>query len=159
MGKVIKRIDPQGVGVAAKTESYTYYANGLLKTKVDRNQVTTTYIYDVHQCLLSENTGGEVISYIYDKNGNQLTQTDSTGITTRIYDEANRVTEKTVPNFGKSIYTYDITSGVIPGYYATETKDPTGDITRKVYDQVGRLSSLGSGLQAVIYTYYANWNH
>lgn len=88
--KLEKKIDQSGkagsVYINAKTESYTYYANGNLKSVTDRNGVITSYEYHVFGRLLTQTAGATAISYTYDNNGNQLTMTDSTGTTTREYD-------------------------------------------------------------------------
>jgi YD repeat-containing protein len=58
----------ESVGVAAKTVSLTYRANGSVATETDRNGVTTTYAYDIHGRTLSKAAGGRTISYTYDAN-------------------------------------------------------------------------------------------
>ena len=164
--KVIRKIDQGGrtgspgsyTYVPAKTETYTYYADGSLAQKVDRKGNTTTYLYDIHGRLLSQTIGQAAITYTYDKNGNQLTMTDSTGTTTRTYDELNRTVTKTVPSIGQSTYAYDLTSGVPTGFAKETTTDPKGNITSKVYDKVGRLSTVIADGQTTTYTYDANGN-
>jgi YD repeat-containing protein len=71
--------------------------------KTDRNGNLHSYTYNVHGRMLSENIGSSIsgsniinISYTYDNNGNVLTMQDSSGTTTRTYDELNRVTIKAV---------------------------------------------------------------
>jgi YD repeat-containing protein len=93
---------------ATKIETYTYYPDGSMKTKTDRNGVTTYYTYDVHGRLISQSAGEETITYTYDGNGNQLLMTDATGATARTYDELNRVVTKSVPGFGTMVFKYDI---------------------------------------------------
>jgi len=75
----ISRSDNAGVGVAAKTESYTYFADCKIATKKDRNGVTIAYGYDIHGRRLCQTAGISTVSYTYDANGNQLTTTDTTG--------------------------------------------------------------------------------
>ena len=89
MNKLKKRYDNGGVGVAAKTEKYTYNANGLLGTKTDRNGDVTTYDYYGSGKLKSQTVGTISITYGYDGNGNQTSIADATGTTNRIYDELN----------------------------------------------------------------------
>ncbi|QSX04823.1 RHS repeat protein [Sedimentibacter sp. zth1] len=157
MNKLRKKIDPNGINNASKTESYKYRADGLLKSKVDRNRKKTTYTYDIFGRLLCENADGEIKSYTYDNNGNLLTMTDNTGTTTRTYDEQNRVTTKTVPVIGQTIYQYDIPSN-ISGYIVEKTTDPKGNISEKTYDKVGRLYSVKTGDKITKYDYYTNGN-
>jgi len=57
LNKLLTKVDQGGAGIAAKTETYTYNPDGTMKTKVDRNAVTTTYIYDVHGRLTSQVAG------------------------------------------------------------------------------------------------------
>ncbi len=172
--KIARKIDAEGrtgqpgsyTYIAAKTESYTYYADGSLKTQIDRNGETITYSYDIHGRLVSKSAGAESIAYTYDKNGNLLTTVDSTGTTTRTYDEMNRVTSKDVPNFGTTTFGYDIltTGGVwgvssgqlTAGFVAEGTKDPKGNITTKVYDKAGRLKYVNADGQTTTYEYYDN---
>ncbi|MCX7923145.1 MAG: DUF6531 domain-containing protein [Clostridia bacterium] len=164
--KVIRRIDHNGrTGTAgsftympAKTVSYTYYADGSLKTQTDRNGNTTNYTYDIHGRVLCKTTGDVTISYTYDNNGNQLTVTDSTGTTTRTYDDLNRVITKVVPGIGKTTFSYDIISGVEEGYVAETSKDPRDNLTIKVYDRVGRLYKVIADNKITTYNYYDNGN-
>jgi RHS repeat-associated protein len=165
---VVRRIDHGGrtgtpgeyVYDPIKTESYTYYADGTLKTRIDRNGETTTYTYDCHGRLKSETVGGSTISYTYDGNGNQLTITDDTGATIRTYDELNRVTSKTVPNVGTVEYGYDILEGVETGETSEKTTDPAGNVTTRIYDRTGRLKVAIEGditsTARTTYEYYAN---
>lgn len=143
------RID--GAGLA---ETYTYYANGAMHTKTDRNTVITTYMYDIFGRIACQTAGQESISYTYDDNGNQLTMTDSSGTTERTYDELGRVLTKTVPVFGTSAYEYDILDRAM-GEYSEKTTDPAGNITIKGYDKAGRLVSVkdSSDAEPTTYTY------
>jgi len=147
---------------SSKVESYTYHPNGLMKTKKDKNGATTSYEYDCHGRLDKKSVGSLSVVYTYDGNGNQLTMTDGTGITERIYDELNRVKTKIVPKFGTTIYTYDITSGVDTGFIAEQSKDPKGNITTKVFDKAGRIKYVYDGTvtssSKTQYNYYDNGN-
>jgi Rhs family protein len=138
-----KKTNPGGEGNPAKTETYTYYADGSLKSKTDRNGKTTQYIYDVHGRMLSQSIGSNTISYTYDNNGNQLTMTDTTGTTIRTYDGEKRVTSKTVPGFCSTVFTYDIVQGQQLGCDAETVADAKGNISTKVYGKAGRLSVGG----------------
>ena len=139
-----------------KTETYTYNADGSLAAKTDRNGITTSYAYDIHGRLLSETAGEESIAYTYDRNGNRLTMTDGTGTTARTYDELNRVLTKEVPNIGKSVYTYDIISGMESGCWAETTADPKGNVTKKEFDRTGRLKAVAADGKTTVYTYFDN---
>ena len=162
--KVSKRIDHNGrTGTPgkysynlAKTETSTYNADGTPAAKTDRNGKTINYTYDIHGRLLTQTIGSETITYTYDGNGNQLTMTDSTGTTVRTYDELNRVTAKTVPNIGKSVYEYDIITGMEPGCWTENTTDPKGNVTTKEYDRVGRLKAVTADGKTTTYSYLDN---
>ena len=162
--KATRRTDPGGrAGTPGsytynpeKTETYTYNADGSLATKTDRNGITTSYAYDLHGRLLSETAGEESIAYTYDRNGNRLTMTDGTGTTARTYDELNRVLTKEVPSIGKSVYTYDIISGMETGCWAETTADPKGNVTKKEFDRTGRLKAVTADGKTTVCTYFDN---
>jgi RHS repeat-associated protein len=154
---VTAKIDAEGNGNPSRTESYTYYMNRLMSAKTDRNGVITEYTYDIFGRLKSEDAGGEIQTYTYDNNGNLLQMTDSMGTTIRTYDQLNRNTSKTVPDIGKSIYTYDIVTEA-EGTYSERTTDPKGNITLKTYDKAGRLSAVTVGEETTSYEYLANGN-
>ncbi len=142
-----------------KIESYTYYANGTMSKKVDRNGTVTTYIYDIHGRKLSETIGNIAKSYTYDNNGNQITITDNTGTTKRTYDELNRVTSKSVPEIGTAVYKYDITKGINgleSGNFGESETDPKGNVTIKIYDKTGRIIKVMADKDITTYTYYDN---
>ncbi|MGB7605591.1 MAG: RHS repeat-associated core domain-containing protein [Lutisporaceae bacterium] len=141
-----------------KVESYTYNADGIINTMTDRKGIVTTYIYDIHGRLMSRNTGSQTISYTYDNNSNQLTMTDSTGTTTRTYDELNRTTTKNVPSIGMNTYVYDISINVAAGNIKETATDAKGNNVEKVYDKIGRLASVISAEGTTTYTYYDNGN-
>ncbi len=167
--KVIKKIDAGGVtGTAGnlaydtmKIETYSYFADRQLESRTDRNGKTTNYIFDIHGRKLNEAVGDICINYTYDNNGNQFNMTDSTGTTTRTYDELNRVTTKTVPGIGKSTFIYDKidnsenNSIIKNGGYAETTTDPKGNITTKIYDKLGRLKVIIADGKAVNNKYNA----
>ncbi|MGE5328496.1 MAG: RHS repeat-associated core domain-containing protein, partial [Deltaproteobacteria bacterium] len=147
--KAKKMTDAKG-----KEETYSYNINGALVQKTDRNGITTTNEYDIHGRLISQQAEGISIQYTYDNNGNQLTMTDGTGTTQRIYDQINRVIEKTVPEIGTTGYEYDIIEGT--GKVAERTTDSKNNTTKKVYDKAGRLYKVEADGETTIYSYYDN---
>jgi len=157
------RIDAGGLegGIIdqAKAEFYTFFPDGSLAEKVDRNGVIHVYTYDIHGRRTSDDAGGEIITYTYDNSGNLLVMTDNSGTTTRTYDELGRVTSKTMPLIGRTVFEYDITAGIPAGFVAERTTDPKGNITLRVYDRAGRLHQVRDGNAVVAtYTYFANGN-
>ncbi|MFC5404398.1 S8 family serine peptidase, partial [Cohnella soli] len=149
---------------SSKVESYAYTASGQLKTQVDRNGNTTTFLYDAHNRLISKSVDGSglvlkdnAIFYTYDNNGNQLSMKDPSGLTTRSYDELNRVITKSVPGLGTTTFQLDQTAGLTSGFVAEISTDPKNNVTTKVYDKTNRLVEVrdGAALQAS-YTYYAD---
>lgn len=158
-----KRIDAGGRSGSAgfytydlkKVEAYTYYPNGLMKEKVDRNGIHTTYKYDIHGRLIETKAGSLTVSNTYDKNGNKLTMTDATGTTGRVYDALNRCIVKTVPNIGTTVFDYDVMTEL--GAYMEVTTDPRGNGSAKVYDELGRVIAVKDGETVkATYEYYEN---
>jgi len=93
-----------------REETYTYWPDGLLKTKTDRKGQTVTYTYDAHKRLVNKSysTGGS-ITYTYQ--GQKLMQVLDTTITPNEthsfgYDDAYRVTTNTQGPRGSLTYTY-----------------------------------------------------
>ena len=118
--------------------------------------------------MITKTIDKKEIAYTYDANGNQLTITDETGKTARIYDGLNRVITKSVPHLGASTYEYDIpvNSQTVPemtasytlpeGSTAEKTTDAKGNETTKIYDGAGRLAYVISEGKVTGYTYDAN---
>jgi RHS repeat-associated protein len=143
--------------VSSKVESYTYTADGQMHEKTDRNGNTTHYDYDIHVRLLSQTVGALSIEYTYDNNGNILTnKVNGTDTTTRTYDAFNRTISKTVPIIGTSTYDYDITDDVPAHCTGERTTDPMDNVTLRVYDPVGRLSTVTANGMTSTYTYNDN---
>jgi RHS repeat-associated protein len=95
----------------------------------DGNTQKTSYTYDnADRVKTISYADSSVISYIYDKNGNVLSETDNTGLTSFQYDGLNRITLKTLPG---------------------------GTTISMGYDNVGNLSSYNDGTGKVSYTYDA----
>ena len=63
-------------GSALSSYSYTYYDNGLQKTKTDSYGITT-YTYDGTGRVLKVEAPGKTIVYAYDKAGNRLSQNET----------------------------------------------------------------------------------
>jgi RHS repeat-associated protein len=87
---------------AGASTSWTYDAAGNRLTQTAPSAVVTTYTYDSADRMLTAGAS----TFTYDKNGNQLTATTSSGTTTNAYDSANRLLTSSGPN-GTSNFTYD----------------------------------------------------
>ena len=155
----VLRADPGGISGSSyderRIERFSYYPDGKLQSKRDKNGVTTSYAYDVYGHVTSENAGGEITSYQYDGAGNLLSVAGASGAIVRAYDALNRVASKTVPVFGTTVFAYDITAGV-PAGHVGESTTASGRTVTKVYDKAGRLAQVKDGGSAVSYEYYAN---
>ncbi len=118
----------------------TYDALSRLSTLTDGQGQTTKYSYDTmdHILQVTYNYGANSsysISYTYDNDGNQLTQTDNTGTTSYKYDALNRQIQKTLPGGTSIVSGYDA-SGNLTSY-----NDGTGVVSYG-YDQVNQMTSL-----------------
>ena len=156
-----RMVDPGGKAADGsyadyKTESYTYYPNGLMQTKTDRNGTVTSYTYNASGSVTTETAGGIQTTYQYDGNGNLIRAEDASGAVLRTYDELNRTTQKTAPGLTIT-YQYDIVTA--DGLTGEQSVDSNGNMILKVYDKAGRLCRVsdGDGISAV-YDYYWNGN-
>ncbi|WP_265446661.1 S8 family serine peptidase [Acetivibrio straminisolvens] len=170
--KITKRIDHGGRTKGAngsysydyrKVVSYRYDPDGTLREEIGRskndsqqNGAITTYTYDIHGRLKSQITTQAdktpvEISYVYDGNGNMTQMTDSTGLTSRIYDQLNRVKMKKAQDNGFVRYYYDIIvedtteQGETVYLTAEVSRDPESNQTTKVNDKAGRLKYVYDG--------------
>jgi RHS repeat-associated protein len=148
------------------TEGFTYDANGNIATRTDGNNRTNTYTYDKRNRLTNvahPGVGSVVvttpITHAYDAAGRMITMTDYMGTTTLNYynnnllqqfisprgtvtynyDNANRVTSRTLQGVGSWTYTYNPN-----GNQLTSTTNPYNETTTFTYDTVGRLSTRTS---------------
>ncbi len=98
----------------AKTTTYTYDAAGNILTKATLDGVnlkTVSYVYNEKNQLLStstiDNTTNTQTEYTYDDNGNQITETTGTDVTTNTYSARNELTQV---EKGQDISTYGYNS-------------------------------------------------
>jgi RHS repeat-associated protein len=158
---------PSGGAAQWLTISRTYDAYGNLKVVTDPRGNQTSYGYSptyqsayltsVNQTLVP---GGTLISKSYSYNfttGTMLTSVDPNGQTTSYqYDILGRTTQVAYPGGGATIYSYSDS-----GNYVNTTTE-NGWKTRRVYDGLGRLSSLQRVLNVAVYsneTYRYDWQN
>lgn len=154
---VNKKIFCGGDSDETKQESYTYYADGTMATKTDRNGVTISYTYDIVNRPIQTVAGSKTVTNSYDASGNKLAVIDSIGSTTRTYDAEGRVLTKVQPNIGTFTYTYDVITDISEGEYAEISVNPANVTNKKVFDKAGRLHFVYDGNDlAATYTYYDN---
>lgn len=133
--------------VAASCVTYTYDANGNLKTRVDASG-TTTNSYDVQNRPTAKTTGaGTTTSLTYDQASNVTSYTDPTGTVAYAYDANNRLTALAEPggscpgtlvfpnNTKCTGFSYDNNNR------RTATTYPNGVKNTTVYDNAGRITS------------------
>ena len=123
-------------------ETRTYYSNGNLKTYTTNNNDTFTYEYDIHDRLIKETVGEEVINYEYDNNSNQT----KIGNLIRTYDNLDRILTQTRDNLTVE-YTYNDNEKTL------QIKDPKGNITKEVYDKANRLQKVINSNHTTEYEY------
>ena len=90
--------------------SYKYTTDGKQIQKSELNGLTTNYVYDGHNRLISEETDGKIITYGYDGRGNRINKTDNGVVFNYTYDRNNRLLkeESEVDGIKRiSDYTYD----------------------------------------------------
>ena len=153
------KIDHGGIGIASKTESYKYDERGNVIEKTDRNGVTLSFVYDVHDRLTDTKLGDNVLIHnTYDGANNKLTMQDESGTTTRTYDKLGRVLTKDVPGIGTTTYQYDITTLINNGEVSEKTVDPKNNVTIKTYDKNNRLHTVkdAENAEPTTYEYYLN---
>jgi YD repeat-containing protein len=97
---------------------YVYDAAGN-RVSTTTNGVTTHYVTN----NLNEYTsiGGETLAY--DKDGNLISQADSTGTSTFTYDALNRLVGETTSGGNTSTYQYDALGSLIAGTFNGQTTD------------------------------------
>ena len=120
-----KAIEGKTVYDPAKTETYTYNADGTPATKKDRNGQTTSYKNDIHGRVITKTIDKKEIAYTYDASGNR---------------ETEQVQEKTATGTAITLTTYknDEQNRLVA---ATEEKgDGTKKTTTYVYDNNGNLT-------------------
>ena len=162
LNQVLLKGDPGGISQTGlvldetRVEKYAYYPNGQMKSRRDKNKITTIYTYDIYGRKIIENTGGSLnTTYSYDASGNLLSVSDSNGSIVRTYDALGRVLTKTASNVSTLTFTYDITNGLNTGFVG-ESTTIDGRVTTRVFDKAGRIAQVKDGSLITSYEYYNN---
>ena len=134
---------PLTAGHADTTSFTSYDGAGNRLTRVDGNNVTTTYSYNDPESLLTDITypSGTIgaVHFAYDAYGRRSAMTDGTGGQTYAYDDDNALTQKNVTWTGYTAKT------IAYGFYANgsrQSMNADGRAFAYSYDGVGRMSSL-----------------
>ncbi|MFZ5986975.1 MAG: S8 family serine peptidase [Bacillota bacterium] len=135
--KVRAKVDHgASVSTPGAVETYTYYADGSLKTKLDRNGITTTYTYNCHGWLNQE----KYSKLTYDETTKRLMMEEVFTQTSYGYDANGNKLNVTREDLNKLInYTYDAEGNITK----TETvrTEPSKEITERTYDRLGRVET------------------
>lgn len=145
-GRLKETVFPDGA-----KESYTYFNDGLLKTKTDRRNQTTAYTYDAHKRLKRRTyPGGGYVESTYA--GRKLTQVADTSVSpsethTFAYDTAFRMSSQTQGSRGTISYTHQADDRV-----ATATVSG-GPVTTYAYYADGSLKTIDWSLISGQFSY------
>lgn len=161
---------PDGGTTPASVTTFTYYANGTLKTIKDPlNDITTLTYYTTGLVNTVKDANNKVTTYTYDARGNVLSVQDpvngATKLTTFTYDLMNRMTSTTYPgqttpvqfhydyrgrrdsvtdqNSNKTTYTYDDADRLVA---VTDAQTPTPGATQYGYDNENNLRTITDAL-------------
>ena len=129
--------------------SYTYDANGNVKTRTESGSRTWTYTYNTHNQLKTiTDPLNQVTQYGYDDAGNVNLVIDPKGNPTDyIYDGLGNLVSQSSPDSGVTTYSYD------EGGRLQSMVRADGSITSYGYDGLSRLSSVVSGAASITYGY------
>ena len=116
---------------------FTYDAVGNLATRTDANGDKTTYTYDSSDRLVSKAYKDNIDLYKYNASGNVINAENNHIQIAFTYDEQDRIVEKKILNWEKSItYTYDSFGNRL------SMTDPEGGLTTYSYDAANRLVAM-----------------
>ncbi len=155
LGRRVKRTLPGN-----QVETYAYNIGGLLTSKTDFNGYTTTYQYDQMNRLVAKlpssilNPPSSPVYYAYNILGLRTNMTDASGSTAYVYDDRNRLAQKT-KSWGVALsvslnYAYDA-NGNLTGI---QSSDPNGANVGYEYDELNRLSAVNDATTGrTVYNY------
>jgi len=149
---------PLAAGTKDTTSFTSYDGKGDMLSRVDGNNVTTTYAYNDPESRLTDVTypSGTIgnIHYAYDSYGRRQSMTDGTGGQTYAYDDDDALTQKNVTWTGFTAKT--ISYGFYPNG-SRQSMNAGGRSFAYSYDAVGRMSSLtNDNSETTRYSYQDN---
>ena len=153
-------------------QDFEHNAIGLLLSSTDVLGRLSTYFFDDLGRMTSLRLpDGQTTQYTYDALDRKIRTTDALGQTTEYqYDAAGRLLSVTDGNNGVTQFQYDVfgrqtkeiraDGGEISYTYLTDnligsTTDPSGSVTRHVYDAAKRVAREEAGAEVTTYTYNA----
>ena len=134
-----------------QSETFVYDNAGNVISHTDFNGKATTYSYDPSDHLLSKipdaSFGAPSVYYSYLPSGLRSTMTDGTGVTSYLYDSADRLNQVTKPS-GTLSYSYDVLGNL------SSLTTGKGTTVTYAYDQINRLASVSeANTGTTTYTY------
>ncbi|MDX6188023.1 RHS repeat-associated core domain-containing protein [Flavobacterium sp. Fl-318] len=137
LGNKVQSTDPGG------SINFTYFANGQLKeSDYQGNKVKINIDGWGNKIWLSDPSAG-IYTYSYDAFGQLKTETTPNGITTFVYDDAGRPTEKTIVGTNtstnsKTTYAYNVLNQITSNTFVDNTEAKTTTVSYE-YDPLKRL--------------------
>jgi YD repeat-containing protein len=159
LGRRVKRTLPGN-----QVETYAYNIGGMLTNKTDFNGYVTAFQYDVMNRLLAKvpapSRGEPPVTFAYNVLGLRTNMTDASGSTAYVYDDRNRLVEKTRTWVGQAYslslnYAYDANGNLTN----LVSSGPNGANVGYEYDALNRLSAVNDAhLGRTAYAYDAVGN-
>jgi RHS repeat-associated protein len=142
LGRRVKRTLPGN-----QIETYAYNIGGLLTNKTDFDGYATTYQYDQMNRLVAKlpdaSRGEPPVTYAYNTLSLRTNMTDASGSTAYVYDDRNRLAQKT-KTFGGTSYTSSLNYAydALGNLTNIVSSDPNGVNLGYEYDALSRLSAV-----------------
>ena len=146
LGELVSKTTPTTSFVTSPTWAYTYDPAGNLLTSEDPNAVTTTNTYtplDQLATVSYSSASANPVSYSYDANGNRVSMTDGSGLSSYTYDPFNELTSYENGAGNTVSYAYDADGNTTDITYPLGTTTWAGlNNVSYAYDNADELNSL-----------------